>query len=203
MAIWITWVPFQLAWRSLKILQQRRATDFRTLFSKDCHYKYTNLVYIQYVRLQLIMISGQDEDAQSLFILMVLGAILSSLANFCTIRLLNVRLPILFYSVFPMASIAILIIAQQMLPVAVGVNEKASEALQKWIVGLNNGKLNSSERRFLKIKLQALRSIRYHGGLNGFYFFVADKTIKREYFGVIVTTTLNLLLSFPAVRYRY
>ncbi|OXA56429.1 hypothetical protein Fcan01_08881 [Folsomia candida] len=149
-------IPFQLTLRSLKMLQHWRATDFRNVYSKDYHFKYTNLVYTQYVRLQLIMISGQDEDAQSVFILMVLGAVISSLANFCTIRLLNVKLPILFYSVFPMASIAILIIVQQMLPVAVGVNEKASEAREKWIGGLNTAKLKGSERKLLSMRLSVL-----------------------------------------------
>ncbi|OXA45960.1 hypothetical protein Fcan01_19130, partial [Folsomia candida] len=75
------------------------------------------------------------------------------------VRLLNVGLPVLFYSIFPMSAFTSLLVIQQMLSVAVGVDEKASKAVKKWMVGLNTANLSGTEKKCWHRKFKALRTI--------------------------------------------
>lgn len=124
------------------------------------------------------------------FLLTACGAILACALNFAALKFYG-RVPLGFYVLLVVGDAITLFAIAMILPFAIRLHENSSEALFLWKSQCG------AKSKYLRRKFGALRSIRFYAGINGFNLFLYEKSVKVDYFAMIINNTINLLLSVP------
>jgi hypothetical protein len=90
-----------------------------------------------------------------------------------------------------MALIVILAILTT-LPVAINVHVRSEKVIDLWKRGLGK----EPQVLYMRKKLEAVRPILHYGGINGYLFYLLQKSTLKTYFMTILDYTINLLLAF-------
>ncbi|OXA49855.1 hypothetical protein Fcan01_15370 [Folsomia candida] len=150
--------------------------------------------YLDYTQIKIIEVTFHGFDTTVALELIECGIWLCAASIFATIRLYNV-LPFGFYVMFPFFMFAIFTIAQLLLPVITGMHENSAKALAKWVGQLDGKGLQNC--KYLRRKYLSQRPVRLIAAVNGFTFFMLDRSIKTYFLRGILDNTITFLISFP------
>ncbi|OXA48194.1 hypothetical protein Fcan01_17203 [Folsomia candida] len=121
---------------------------------------------------------------------MFFGLVLSVLFNFASLKLYS-RIPMTLFPLFPAVAAFILVIIDVMLPMLIDVFKNCKSLEAKWrnILGL------IEDKKYLKRKLQSLRTPRVYAGTVNYNFYSCKSSTKATYFGIILNYTITSALS--------
>jgi hypothetical protein len=183
-------MPIQLYLECIKLMKDFQIRE-NALRNSD---KFRKL-FLAYDQLRLLNQEAQRYTGIQISFLLLIGTVLSVLANFGTLRGYHI-FPWYLYPVLPTLSIIILLILKLLLPFAINVHENSEEMLMQWKSDSNHAK-----SKYLRRKLKSIRSLRWYAGLMGFYecnFFILENSFRIAFYVVILDYTINMIMAIPA-----
>lgn len=165
---------------------------YRDIGTKTMRWKY---IYERYIQIQICIKMWALETSTLAFLLMGFIIIITSAVNFATIRFINRASSLGFYNIFPFASIAILTVIQQLLPVIVKIYTRTESALKHWENTLKMEK--TFESKVWRRKFQSMEPLSIKAGLFGYNLFTLKKQTQTNFNFIIMEKTIELIICFP------
>lgn len=148
---------------------------------------YTFFAFSTRSKLLYLTISGLVEPA--IFIMMGFGLVFGVCSNFCSLKLYRV-VPLSLYACFPLVSILVLFVTDNLLPHGIKFHEISNKGI--WERKIRFGLCG--QRRYLKRRLQSLQPFSMYGGILDYRLFKLVRSVRTSYYFAMMDYSVTLLL---------
>jgi len=167
--------------------------SIRDLIQYQMQYKSFNnsmTLYDLLVRLKVINIHATGYVLNASFLFTVYGAVFTCVGLFGVMRW-RAALPPFLYAIIVFATFTCMGLIHVTFGTGMNVHEVSNEALISWRAQFRGHK-------YLRRKFAPLKSIRFYIGFEGSIFYLMEKSLRTEYYVMLLDNTINLLMTFPA-----